>query len=493
MKARNSSRRQSEGKLLGKYKKFLTFVFYSSIFLVASIAIFLIFYWSLRLDSSIYNLIKNTKSEPFFLWPYGFLTIGAIILFGINAVLFVHRLRKYGLPKLKYQTGSGLGSLVGVAASACPVCGSTLLSAIGITAGLAAFPLQGLELKALSFGLLLLPVWIHAREIKNPPCDEKGVCLTAHDASFQKKDAVWLTSSFILIIVMSWIGWNMLKFDPIVFPLLKSQSSQNPKLNPTGNPIYDEVISKVLPEKGYQSKIYLGNSIVKLIAFGGIDPEKFKSVYREKGGLPDELQSVLSVASYQPIHLTRENADIYVKLLWPLGLTNYMSTNYGSPVYGKSLFNFASTSGWRLGRGEEGGGASFNKFSIVPLTQEREALVVKVAQNTYRPCCNNATFYQDCNHGSALLGLLELGASQGLTEDELYREALAFNSFWFPNNYTQTALYLKTMKNIDWEKVDPKMVMSKDFSSISGWRKNVNEVVKSFAQPNNQMSVACGS
>ncbi|OHA13626.1 MAG: hypothetical protein A3G49_05835 [Candidatus Sungbacteria bacterium RIFCSPLOWO2_12_FULL_41_11] len=73
------------------------------------------------------------------------------------------------------------------------------------------------------------------------------------------------------------------------------------------------------------------------------------------------------------------------------------------------------------------------------------------------------------------MGLLELGASQGLTEDELYREALAFNSFWFPQNYIQTAVYFKAVKNIDWEKVDPKIVMGKDFSSSSGWRKNVGE------------------
>lgn len=147
--------------------------------------------------------------------------------------------------------------------------------------------------------------------------------------------------------------------------------------------------------------------------------------------------------------------------------------------------------GWKLGR--DTGGASFNKFSIVPLTREQEELVLKVAQNTHRPCCNNPTFYQDCNHGSALLGLLELGASQGLTEEELYREALTFNSFWFPQNYTQTALYLKTMKNIDWERVDPKIVLSKDFSSITGWRGNVNKAIKGFTEPNNNMNVACGS
>jgi hypothetical protein len=99
-----------------------------------------------------------------------------------------------------------------------------------------------------------------------------------------------------------------------------------------------------------------------------------------------------------------------------------MSTNKTSPVNGVSLFNLPSTGGWTLGK-EENGGAYFNEFRIVELTPEQEALVTRIAKNTYRPCCNNSTFFQDCNHGSALLGLLELGASQGLTADELYQEA----------------------------------------------------------------------
>src|SRR3989344_9136263 len=134
--------------------KLLTAFFYGLIGLASSLALFLIFYWSLSLNSSIYSLINNTKSEPVYLWSYAILTFGTIILFGINAALFIYRLRKFGLPKLKVAGGTGLGALVGIAASACPVCGSVLLSAIGIAGGLAVFPLQGLELKAISFCLM---------------------------------------------------------------------------------------------------------------------------------------------------------------------------------------------------------------------------------------------------------------------------------------------------------------------------------------------------
>jgi len=259
----------------------------------------------------------------------------------------------------------------------------------------------------------------------------------------------------------------------------------------TNNPFFDEVVKKVLPEQGFQSTITLGDSVLKLVENGVIDRAKFEAVYKDRGGLPAELRTVLDQPLDQPVLLTRENANYYVNLLWPLGLANAMSTNRDSPIAGKSLFNFASTGGWNLGK-EENGGAYFNKFPIVPLTPEQEALVTKIAQNTYRPCCNNSTFFQDCNHGSALLGLLQLGASQGLAEDELYREALAFNAFWFPTNYLQTALYFKAVKNIDWENVDPKLALGKDYSTISGWSGTVaKEVASRGLVPQAQGGAGC--
>ncbi len=142
---------------------------------------------------------------------------------------------------------------------------------------------------------------------------------------------------------------------------------------------------------------------------------------------------------------------------------------------GADLFGFASTGGWNIGK-EENGGAYFNKFKIVELTPEQEALVMKIAENSYRPCCDNSTFFQDCNHGSALLGLIQLGASQGLSEEELWREALAFNSFWFPDTYIVTGLYFKAVKNTDWKDVDPQLVMGKDYSSGSGSYRVQSEV-----------------
>ncbi|MEK7578440.1 MAG: hypothetical protein AAB456_01855 [Patescibacteria group bacterium] len=463
--------------------KTITQLFYGLVGVAASLIFFIILYWSLRLNSSISSLIGNTYDQPFYFWPYVILTLASIILFGVNAALFVYRWRKSGPPKIKKQGATGGGSLVAVAASACPVCGSALLSAIGIAGGLAAFPLGGLELKALSAGLLALPIWLASRDMKKIKCGDDA-CPIPQDHSFKETDRPWLLRLIVLALVLAFVSWSMLKTDPVVARLVETAPG-------TDNKLFDEVTGKVLPERGFQSKIILSDSVMKLVENGVIDRAKFKSIYQERGGLPAELKDVLDIPSRNPILLTRTNASYYVNLLWPVGLANYMPSNKNSPVNGKSLFNFASTGGWNLGK-EENGGAYFNKFKIVELTLEQEALATKIAQNTYRPCCDNSTFFQDCNHGSALLGLFQLGAAQGLTEDELYREALAFNSFWFPSNYIQTALYFKAVKNVDWENIDPKLVMDKAYSSASGAGLVAQKVKELGLVPQQKGGAGCG-
>jgi hypothetical protein len=241
-------------------------------------------------------------------------------------------------------------------------------------------------------------------------------------------------------------------------------------------PLYDQAVASVLPQRGFQSKIALKDSILRLVEYGVIDRAKFFDLYGLNGPHPDEFANILSEPANQTILLRAANAAYHVNLLWPIGLATRMAANADSPLNGDSLDNFASTGGWTLGR-EQNGGAYFNNLPIVRLTKAEEARVVRIAKATYRPCCNNSTFFQDCNHGSALLGLLQLGASQGLSVDRLYHEALAFNSFWFPDYYLRTALFFKVVKKMEWAEVDPRVVLGFDYSAGGPWQHNVAAVV----------------
>jgi len=239
-----------------------------------------------------------------------------------------------------------------------------------------------------------------------------------------------------------------------------------------GAHLHEDAMAQVVPDRGFQSRVVLGDSMVKLAREGVIDAKKLAAVYAPRGGLPEDLRGMLTMSSVAPMLLTSKNAALYVNILWALGLANHMETNDASPLYGPSRDSFASTGGWTLGRAANGG-AYFNRFPIVALTPQQEALVTRVAQHSFRPCCDNSTFFQDCNHGSALLGLLALGASQGLNEGELFREALAFNSFWFPQQYAQIAIYFNVVKGVAWRDVDPSVVLSETYSSAGGWGRNV--------------------
>ena len=258
-----------------------------------------------------------------------------------------------------------------------------------------------------------------------------------------------------------------------LFPNIRALPSK-----PRSYPLYDEAVANVIPEAGFQSRIALRDSILRLVEYSVIDRGKFFALARQRGAPPPDLSTVLSEPSDHPILLTRANAGEFVNLLWPLGLSNFMAGNFGSPMNGDSLYSLASTAGWTLGDAENGG-LYFNAFPIVGLNGEQERIVMHVAESTYRPCCDNSTLFQDCNHGSALLGLLQLGAAQGLSEAELYREALAFNSFWFPDNYVRTALYLKAFEELDWRDADPEVIMGHDYSALTSWRKNVEAPLSS--------------
>ena len=255
----------------------------------------------------------------------------------------------------------------------------------------------------------------------------------------------------------------------------------------------EQVSGQVLPKGGFRTKIVLGDIVPTMVSDGIIDIAKVEALYKNSGGIPPEEMKLLTQPSVEPLVINADNAPWLIDILWPIGLANKMSINEQSPVAGKNVNNFASTGGWSLGKADSGG-VYFNAYPLISLTPAQEQHVKEIAGSIYRPCCNNSTFFQDCNHGSAALALVELGVAQGLSDAEIYKTLLDFNSFWFQQNYLETALYFKVVKNTDWNAVDPKVALSQDYSSISGWEKNVDAVVSKIPGliPQTQSGGSCG-
>ncbi len=213
-----------------------------------------------------------------------------------------------------------------------------------------------------------------------------------------------------------------------------------------------------------------------------------------RGRLPAWVEHLFVAPSASPIVFSVENAPYLLHLLWPLGLSMRAGFNQHSPIRTVRLPSFASTAGWTLGRASNGY-VYFNQVDAVRLTHAQEATALEVATTTFRPCCDNSTFFQDCNHGSARLGLIELGASQGASLDHLYRVAQVANSFWFPSQYAMTAMYFTYFRQQPWRTVSPRCALGPNYSSASGWQRNVADALaqkKASGPPPQQASASCG-
>jgi len=107
---------------------------------------------------------------------------------------------------------------------------------------------------------------------------------------------------------------------------------------------------------------------------------------------------------------------------------------------------------------------------IISLTEEQQKRLEEVAAGVYRPCCDNPTHFPDCNHGMAMLGLLELMASQGASVGEMFEAARYVNAFWFPRQALELAILFKTSKNLDFSQVDASQVIGPQLFSGSGFQ-----------------------
>jgi hypothetical protein len=118
--------------------------------------------------------------------------------------------------------------------------------------------------------------------------------------------------------------------------------------------------------------------------------------------------------------------------------------------------------------GRTTGSDLYSAFEILSLTPEQQRLAERVASQVYRPCCNNYAAFPDCNHGMAMLGLLELMAAQGATESEMLEAAKQINGFWFPNQMQHVATFFKAAQGWDFAEVPGEMAVGPAVFSGSG-------------------------
>jgi len=215
-----------------------------------------------------------------------------------------------------------------------------------------------------------------------------------------------------------------------------------------------------------------GNIGPALLAAGAIDRERFAKLYAEAGRpLTEDQIAILTEESSSPIVIDAQNAHFLLNLFWAFGLTNtspILQTGPMAQYKQGAVTGFASTAGWTLGT--KPATTLYSSVPIVELTAEQSARVEEVASAVYRPCCANPTWFPDCNHGMAMLGLLELMASQGATTDDMFTAVKYVNAFWFPQQALELATYFQATQSVDFAEADPRVVVGKELFSAPGFQ-----------------------
>jgi len=264
---------------------------------------------------------------------------------------------------------------------------------------------------------------------------------------------------------------------------IRSKTETAAKANKTEKITEENYSQKVIPEDGVVLPAKWGDLGAKMTSVGVIDKSKLEELYAGRGGLNGEEKKLLEDLDNGYLKITPKNSGFVLNLLWALGLGNKNEILENGPMTDKKYGGaggFASTGGWTLADGgpaRNGAGAMnhYSKHRFIVLTLEQQALVERVSKGIYRPCCGNSVYFPDCNHGMAMLGLLELMASQGVSEEEMYKAALAVNSYWFPETYLTIAKYLKSQGK-DWHMAVPKEILGYNYSSGPGYQKLLEKI-----------------
>jgi hypothetical protein len=222
-----------------------------------------------------------------------------------------------------------------------------------------------------------------------------------------------------------------------------------------------EIAASVVPGEGFTLPIKWGDFGPKMIKAGVIDETKFLETVRAT----EEQTQILRYGSDKNITINSENSQFVVDFLWALGLAQKSLAYEEGPLVQEDPGLFASTGGWNLAKGDAVN--YLNKFDWIPLTSEQHLRVKEIAQNVYRPCCDNDTWFPDCNHGMAALAAIEMMVSANMTDEEIYKNILKLNSFWFPDSYIKIAVYFDR-KGTAWDKINAKEVLGREYSSATG-------------------------
>jgi len=304
-------------------------------------------------------------------------------------------------------------------------------------------------------------------------------------------------------------------------PTNNTQTTHHNATNTTktlsGNTISQALLfDQVTPQAGYTLSFRWGDSIKKLVEAGAINVSNLTIILNNSHQpLTLSEKEILNGTYTGYIQFNSTNTQFVQLVLWGLGINNNDTIITKGPIINASIpyadsINTNSTLRRNLSQNvtpqwvasryfaSTGGYGPIGKLqlgmlNVINLTPLEQGEMYDVATHSYRPCCDNPTAFPDCNHGAAALGLIELMASQGANQSQMFSAIRYFYQFQFSQQYGEIAAYFDS-QGINYSQVNSSVVMGFNFSSASGFA-NVNQYLQKngiLQQPSGG-GAACGA
>ncbi len=402
------------------------------------------------------------RGLPFAL-AWSLLALLLVLLFGLAIALAVFRGRQG--PWAGYWAELALAGLLAAQPLGCPLC-----PAPSLTIGDLALPLAGLEVKAFALLLLTSALWRMARPAGHVAIAAGAVGQEADEAKsprpvrVSRPSAAWILISLLLLSLLPPL--TVVQSQPAGPIQPAAPAAAQPELG------VERIIEQVNPPAGFELPVSMGAIGPALVQAGAIDLERMQRLYAERGQpLSADQIRMLTEGEEGNLVISQANAPFLLNVLWALGLVTKNPILDEGPMMAYSegdITRFASTGGWTLGAKPVA--ELYSSTPILRLTPEQQARLERVASAVYRPCCNNPTAFPDCNHGMAMLGLLEMMAAADASEAEMFAAAKMANAFWFPQQAMEVAIYFQAVEGIDFAAVDPRAAVGAEMASASGFR-----------------------
>ncbi|MEX0861643.1 hypothetical protein [Nitrosopumilus sp.] len=147
---------------------------YASIAIISGVGLGIIYYF---LTMSMFPVHLSTTMEimPYYIITSVGLTITISALAGINFAMIAFKMKRMKMMNsVKSNSSTVLGGAFAAFTPGCPACTAPLAVILGAVGGLSLFPMQGLELKFISVGVLVFSIWWITRGLQSKSCCKIG-------------------------------------------------------------------------------------------------------------------------------------------------------------------------------------------------------------------------------------------------------------------------------------------------------------------------------